>query len=867
MRLKRIKVANFRGISEVEVNFASPGITVVQGPNEVGKTSLAEALNLIREKKSDSADKAVLAVRPTHRDAAPFVEIEVETGPYEFVYRKQWGRGKSGLTELTVTAPKPESLSGVEAHERVEQIFAETLDDQLWAAMRQAQGESLLQPLLADVQPLHAALERADAHADPSQDHNTLMQRIEAEYTKYWTSTTGKPKGEQVELENQLARVASALAEVEESMRNTDNVVEQHARLIVERNELQASFEQATTRLAELRDRETAVKAAKVAFTQAGSEAREAQRALESAIGNLEDRTTLIGRADTARIEREKCEARFEGAAAAWDQHESAVTGTADEVVAAQGHHVAGLAVDQAQAALNRNRKLHALRADQNRLRSAEDKLAELNQLRQQLSSETIDADVLHELTTLSIQWHTAREASVHAAAKAVIERLGDLPVTINGQPEVLSEVSIDSELTIEVDDVVRVRLIPDASASRLSEEVALKKQRFEAAAARAGVGDLSQARERAALRVKLDQRVAQLKSSVAAVLGDDTIDSLRERVAELHAYGSADEITDLGELEAELEAALQARREAAALHEEAQRSKSERDTLAQQLRAELIESKVRHQGALEIQSDLDDQLSLARADCPDLELNERVRWARHELERKQTVIEQISAEITELNAEGFDVQLKNSEELLTKYRADVDELNQALAATERELQLAGNQGWHDRQSELHAQHDNLRRTYRSVSARANAARLLRTTMLRHQHEARRRYVAPLTDAITALGRVVYGPDFGVVVDDTLAIVSRTLGGATVPFASLSGGAKEQLAVLGRLATARLVGSDGGAPLILDDTLANSDPLRRSTLAAVFNAVAKDETSQIIILTCDPVRFSDIASARTVRLS
>ena len=38
MRFLRLKIANYRGITAAEVQFGSVGITLVQGPNEVGKT-------------------------------------------------------------------------------------------------------------------------------------------------------------------------------------------------------------------------------------------------------------------------------------------------------------------------------------------------------------------------------------------------------------------------------------------------------------------------------------------------------------------------------------------------------------------------------------------------------------------------------------------------------------------------------------------------------------------------------------------------------------------------------------------------------------------------------------------------------------
>src|SRR5699024_6218352 len=129
------------------------------------------------------------------------------------------------------------------------------------------------------------------------------------------------------------------------------------------------------------------------------------------------------------------------------------------------------------------------------------------------------------------------------------------------------------------------------------------------------------------------------------------------------------------------------------------------------------------------------------------------------------------------------------------------------------------------------------------LRSRAEAVQLLRETMNRHLTIAQERYVAPFARAVDRLGRIVFSADFSVEVSPDLAISSRTQDGVTVPFASLSGGAKEQLAVIGRLACAQLVSADEGAPVVLDDSLGFSDPARLARLAAVLNEVG--QTAQI----------------------
>ena len=60
MIIRRIGLRNYRGIESRELEFDA-GVNIVEGPNEAGKTSLAEALGLIFDYPDSS----------THRTSVP----------------------------------------------------------------------------------------------------------------------------------------------------------------------------------------------------------------------------------------------------------------------------------------------------------------------------------------------------------------------------------------------------------------------------------------------------------------------------------------------------------------------------------------------------------------------------------------------------------------------------------------------------------------------------------------------------------------------------------------------------------------------------------------------------------------------------
>ena len=56
MKLVRLNLENWRGVESFEVQFAD-GVTLIEGPNEIGKSTIVEALQALF-KTMDSSSKA-----------------------------------------------------------------------------------------------------------------------------------------------------------------------------------------------------------------------------------------------------------------------------------------------------------------------------------------------------------------------------------------------------------------------------------------------------------------------------------------------------------------------------------------------------------------------------------------------------------------------------------------------------------------------------------------------------------------------------------------------------------------------------------------------------------------------------------------
>ncbi|MBB1025259.1 ATP-binding protein, partial [Dietzia sp. DQ12-76] len=230
------------------------------------------------------------------------------------------------------------------------------------------------------------------------------------------------------------------------------------------------------------------------------------------------------------------------------------------------------------------------------------------------------------------------------------------------------------------------------------------------------------------------------------------------------------------------------------------------------------------------------------------------------EADARREAAREARARLEEALAEAPPELLDNARASLAALVAEERESASAVATALGRVSAISDQGRLGDVAVAEREVDAAERENAALWRRARAADLLHRTLERRRSEALRAYQEPFHRAVVELGRLVYGPDFDVRLGEDLTILSRRIGDVSVDYDSLSGGAREQLAVIVRIACARLVG-DNGVPVFLDDTMGYTDPSRRLTMGAVIAAAAS--TSQVIVLTCDRSRFAGVGGART----
>ncbi len=196
---------------------------------------------------------------------------------------------------------------------------------------------------------------------------------------------------------------------------------------------------------------------------------------------------------------------------------------------------------------------------------------------------------------------------------------------------------------------------------------------------------------------------------------------------------------------------------------------------------------------------------------------------------------------------------------------ADLEVVAQQVGQKEGRSEEISRNGWHTTLEETIEKIADNEKRLAVLNRKANAARMLYSILEKHRSSAEKDYSIHFAKYINDLAKSFYGEDVYFEVSDSFEILSRRMGSTEVDVADLSTGAKEQLAILIRLALTQIVQVGEPFPVILDDEFAHSDPDRIAMMNNIFSDFGDDQ--QFIMLTCTPKKFSGYKPVKTIDLA
>lgn len=861
MKLRRIAVNNLRRFtSPVEVAGLADGLNVLSAPNEQGKSTLFDALQALFFNPHGGASKEIKSLQP-HAKGAPEVLAEIETAEGRFTVAKRWlsrpralvhrdGRliAQADEAEAWITRLAAADAGGPSGLLWVRQGLTALSDGSKkeMDIQREARRD-LLSSVAGEVEAMTGG-QRMDA----------ALKRCRAELDAFATGT-GKPKA---------GGPWKAAADRVDALRAQRDTI---AATVADLQEALTQRKRARAELAEIEDPE-AVERRKTRL----AEATEAHAAAERHAEKLDGLTRAV---DAARLRRDSLRDRLAALTEARAEQEAAAKeadtarGARAEADAAQKQaettaRTTREAFDLARAALARadSRLQAAQRA--NRLREAAGRRAELTerlaraealrtkaQTARKAASQGPGPADLQNLEQLSARLDRARALQEASAAHLTISydpgRHG--AVRRDGAPvPAATPLPLIAETTLRIDGIGTLTFIPGAGQS--DSAVPAAEDAFAAALRALDMPDLDTARTAAERRADAARRLAETRAALEATVPEG-LDALRDTIAALPSPEEVEEAPPLDEAEA-------ARAEAEAARAEAESaSETARETLAA-ARATAARAQADARAAA-------DRLARAEAavqrlrDTGGPNLAEDLAAADAGLGQAIAAQEQAAGAAPDLASTG--AALKRAQSARDMAEAETRRLQADIARLDGRISTGSEGAIEEQLAEATQALETEEATLARISREVAVLQHLHITLEAARTSARDRYFTPVASALRPLLHLLW-PESQLDWDDSDLLPSRlTRNGQEETIDVLSGGTQEQLALLVRLAFARLLAEDGrAAPVILDDALVFTDDDRIERMFDALHRQAGDV--QILVLTCRQRAFRDLGG-RQLRIT
>ncbi|MES2475284.1 MAG: AAA family ATPase [Verrucomicrobiota bacterium] len=890
MRLLSIHLRNYRVHRNLEVSFDASR-NLIGGPNESGKSTLAEAIHrtlFLRAKTGGALQKSLVSTHP----GDPEVTLRFAARGTNWTLEKRFAGASRGSTRLTRDGGS--TLKDDEADSMLAELLGIEISGRANAAQLSAtwshlwvwQGSSGEDPAIHASSHKDTLVQRLQqdgiAAVMQSTTDQAVREKIAATYDTLFTAT-GKPKaGSPPEVTRmRLAAAEESLQRATELAQKLDQAADAHTRASAEIAAASAAL--------------PALHAPRAVTAEKLIQVTDLRRLEQTQCESLESIATTREQLfqDHQRILSLQQQAATTSAALAPTEEKQASLAAAEN--AARHNSEASEAAHQSCIAKVRQARLHhdlALAAVSVFEKSAAHaqlatRAAEAEELRGQLSAVAARLSQLPILTAADLATLRKLDRDAGNAAAALdamatgIELIdSNQPVTLDGKPLLPGDhpVLTDAgELTIG--SGTRLRIRPGGGSTLAAARAAATKTNSDLTdlLSRLGLHHLDHASATLEQRQALDQQVARHQERWKALGGDSLSTALTAAATALDAarseYGRRLALVD----------------EAPAIAEDRYTAHLSicQDDLT---RSEVAESSARSQS----ESAATALLTTTKAQQEHLAKVAVDHQALRDLQTRIAVLEETHGDATTRHAklahataatQAADLDLTATRTALAQLdpgmlTADLDRLDRAIAQQETRLRDALTQravmqsqlmldGSSDPRADLrHAtgRRDAAREDFAAEQRHAAAIATLYQHFSTMGEAMARSLVQPLADRISGYLGCLFGAGAAVsleLADNGIAGIELVRpGDSAFSFATLSGGAREQVAAAARLAMAEILASDheGCLPILFDDAFAYTDPDRVLRLQRMLDLAAV-RGLQVIVLTCTPDDYSAFGAA------
>ncbi|WAF43156.1 AAA family ATPase [Corynebacterium pseudotuberculosis] len=842
MRIHAIEIQDMRSIGHLELqDLPEKGVIVISGDNELGKSTIMEAIAITLGEQHSTGKKNIRDIKPVDKDVPTKTSLTATIGPYTFTISKTWNNSRAA--ELVIHSPNPGNYSGREAENKLSAILDEHLDVHLRDALFMEQGRYDVTFAAAGIPSLSAALGSGES-INKAED-NELISAVEKEYKRYYSGQKIKKNGELDRALNDLEKAQGDLDEVTNRSIELEGKV---SRISAVTQRKAAAEEELPHAKAECVKAQEKWKAAQEHIQQVALAQSEADR-LHEQVENIE-RLCIQRKEKAERQISEEAELDALKQALAEEETRSA----------SEEEHISELNKEKqdVQQQLKEARELLSSLRKGSALAKAFQCQEELNEITAELAELDKELDAITSFPRVTdaqledaerayAEYRVAKELREASAASVAIRSDEPAAVTLDG-------------IAIDTDDA------PQSFA--IAAETVLKVGSVEATFSPGSTVRMGNA------------AVEEAEAALKVTLGGATdLEELRN----WHRQGRIEESKTeqlLQEKQRKIAETEALKRDANKFEDVLEESNKPDKTVEQfeeliestQTRIEELGQNIAHIEILLtpwLEGNARKNAAVKRALVEEAE--KRVSANREELqkEEKQVPFEELEKDLVGVRKNYDDAVIKletlsaDADSSLIKglfegAQAKVADLERTILISDADLRaleemISLSTGVSEKVDVATAAVEVAERRLNSVKRRAEASKLLFETLVRNRDEARRQYAQPFVEQLVRLAAPVFGTEVSFSLDENLSVVARTSGNKTVAVKDLSEGAQEQLAILTRFAVAGLV-SDESVPVFVDDALGSTDTTRQQLMAMLFSELGK--RMQVFVLTCVPDRYS-----------
>ena len=888
MRLEHCRICNVRVHRELSLDFA-PGITLIGGANETGKSTLLEALHRALFLKATASGDVVDALHSRTHRGVPTVELTFEARGRCWCLHKEFG-GARGRTELHPAGGGP-PLMGQEAEEKLAMLLesAGPLDgrragsalDKCWRHLWVVQGEAGNDPLqdreTYPLEQLIRQLEQQGGAALQSPLDQRVVSRVDEQLAATFTRLSGTPKPKKHsplwKAEQQKKQADDELAQAKQRV-TEDRVVSQELAQVGDKlTQVRGQLKGLETRLHQLRD------------------LWEQWRMKDRELNTLNDRverldqdqrrlTELTSAARQHKQEQERCleqeqelAPQLASARKTQERHRQHVDNLRERDIYLS-HKVEQLQCRKDQRRLQQELQvLQQQQQDQNRLRSDLEGLPavgldQVEQLRR-LEGRQRDCRTRQDAMAATVEL-------LHAQGRQQV-RLGGQALTV-GQP-----LPLTGAAELRVGDDVTVRISPGEDQTALAKAHQEATQALEEELQRLGVASVEAAdeisRERQGLEQQLQDQLQQADPQTLQHLQEELarVQTRMQQLAQDVPPGTADGAAteDIHLTAAVLEQQLRKRQqESQEVKRQCRQAEADLDTANRQVgdieaqqaevqttlrvhaskessRLEQVQRLLATHGTVAALEALYSQVKGEQAQAQDRldELRQNLQaLIAPEQDTAEKLIPRLEDRVAAL--QNQQQQLRNEEGQLQGRRWSISSQDPVTLLEESQAALEQAQEQWEHQHQL-----------------GEALLLLKECFRQAQADLSSRYTEPLAQAISSYLAPLYPEHQGPICqmrysqDAGLQGLQLWRGQNPYDFAQLSGGMREQLGAALRLSMADVLKDrhDHCLPLIFDDAFTNTDPERIPMVSGMLKT-AVAHGLQVILLTCDPQTYDSLGA-------